>query len=149
MNIEFFVPGIPAPGGSKRHVGNGRIIEACKRTAPWRSCVAAEAHNAMNGRPVIGEPLFLILTFHMPRPKGHMGKRGLRPSAPMHHTVKPDCTKLLRAFEDACTGIVWADDAQVCHQTVSKVYAEGPCGAKVMITTLASTNEDLARTTGV
>ena len=31
----------PAPQGSKRHVGGGRLIEASKRVKPWRQAVAA------------------------------------------------------------------------------------------------------------
>jgi hypothetical protein len=77
--------------------------------------------------PLTG-PLRLSLAFSLPRPKGHSGARGLRPSAPAYPTTKPDATKLLRAVEDACTGILWHDDAQIVLQTVRKLYAsaEGP-----------------------
>jgi Holliday junction resolvase RusA-like endonuclease len=42
----------------------------------------------------------------------------------MHPTVKPDLTKLLRAVEDALTGVVWRDDSQIIHQVVNKEYAD-------------------------
>jgi hypothetical protein len=46
--IRFFVPGIPAPGGSKKafhHAKPGKIIvkDACKRNKPWRDTVASFA----------------------------------------------------------------------------------------------------------
>ena len=38
---EIFIPviGIPAPQGSKRHVGHGIMIENSKRVKPWRQDV--------------------------------------------------------------------------------------------------------------
>ena len=36
--------------------------------------------------------------------------------------MRPDATKLVRAVEDALTGLVWRDDAQVVIQTVRKRY---------------------------
>jgi Holliday junction resolvase RusA-like endonuclease len=40
--------------------------------------------------------------------------------------VMPDATKLLRGLEDALTGVVWHDDAQIVSQHVEKRYALGP-----------------------
>ena len=76
MTITFFVPGIPAPGGSKRsfrHRHSGKIItrEDCKRNPGWRSVVAASAMQAYSGPPLTG-PLSLQVSFHMPRPKGNI-----------------------------------------------------------------------------
>jgi Holliday junction resolvase RusA-like endonuclease len=124
--MEFFVPGIPAPGGSKRHIGGGRIIEDCKRTKGWRACVALAAMQA--GCVPLDGPLTMSIAFWMPRPKGHYRKDGrLKPSAPEYPTTKPDTTKLVRSTEDALKGICWRDDAQVVYQVASKVYA-GPNG---------------------
>ena len=88
-------------------------------------------------------PLNLEVDFYVPRPKGHFGKRGLRLSAPAFPTVKPDATKLLRAVEDALTGIVWRDDAQVVEQHVSKLYGE-PARAEIRIYKLSRLKEDVA-----
>lgn len=125
--VSFFVPGIPAPGGSKRHIGNGIMVDDAKRNVPWRESVGAEAYRAMDGRHPLHGALELVVVFAMPRPKAHYrtGKHAgeLKGTAPAWHTSKPDATKLLRAVEDAMTGIVWRDDAQVCFQRVSKCYA--------------------------
>lgn len=81
-------------------------------------------------------PVGLAVIFTLRRPKGHFGsgknRTKLRESAPAFPIVKPDCTKLLRAVEDACTGVVWADDAQVIEQAVSKVYGTRE-GAHVVV----------------
>jgi Holliday junction resolvase RusA-like endonuclease len=81
-------------------------------------------------------PLGLAATFTLRRPKGHFGTgrnaRKLKPSAACWPVVKPDATKLLRAIEDALTGVVWTDDAQVVEQLATKRYGE-PEGAHVEI----------------
>lgn len=76
------------------------------------------------GRALITGPVTLRVTFVRPRPAGHYGRTGLRPSAPAHPTVRPDLTKMLRALEDALTGVVWRDDAQVVHLDVVKAYGD-------------------------
>ena len=132
MTIAFFVPSTPRPGGSKRYVGHGRIIEDCKKNKDWRACVALSAFEHFPS-PLLGA-LSVAITFYMPRPKGHFRKDGsLKPKAPMYHTTKPDTTKLVRSTEDALTGIAWHDDAQVVEQRASKRYATATVGAMVEI----------------
>lgn len=134
MRVQFFVPGLPAPAGSKKafaHASTGKIIvtdTSGKRGRDWRACVADTAVIAMGGRAPIAGPLWLQVTFMMPRPRGHYGTGRnadrLRAGAPRYPVVKPDATKLLRAVEDALTGIVWRDDAQVVDQMAAKRYGE-------------------------
>ena len=70
-------------------------------------------------------PIKLFIIFQLRRPKAHYTTKGaVKSSAPPHPTVKPDLTKLLRAVEDALTGVVWRDDSQIIHQAVSKEYAD-------------------------
>jgi Holliday junction resolvase RusA-like endonuclease len=145
-SIEFFVPGIPAPGGSKRaFVVNGRAVvtDDSKRNKPWRACVSLAAREAYRGDPLTG-PLDLEVTCYMPRPKSHYrsGKMCalLKLDAPERHTKKPDATKLLRAIEDALTGIVWQDDAQISDQHVYKRYCS-KVGARVVVRSLAGTEK--------
>jgi crossover junction endodeoxyribonuclease RusA len=137
--VAFFVPGLPAPGGSKRafHGVGGRIIvtEDCRRSRPWRAVVQVAAHAAHAQAPLEG-PLRLTITFTLPRPRGHYGRRGLRPSAPGYPTTRPDLTKLVRALEDACTGLLWKDDATIVEQMIAKVYGDIP-GAAVRVEPVA------------
>ncbi len=132
-SVSFTIPGIAAPGGSKRalrtRTGRTVVIDACKRNGAWRGSVAAAAAGQMAGvEPFLG-PLDLQVLIYMPRPKAHYRRDSLRPDAPVWHEVRPDATKLLRAIEDAMTGIVWVDDSQVVRQRVEKRYAGsgGPC----------------------
>ena len=145
MAIEFFVPGVPAPGGSKKafynkRTGRAMIVDDCKRNKPWRESVAWTARETYDGPPLTG-PIDLYVEFFMPRPKAHYRTRNGEPtdevklSAPHYPMTKPDASKLLRALEDALTGILWRDDAQVVNQHAYKRYApawSGP-GAKVRV----------------
>lgn len=143
--IEFVVPGVPATGGSKRYLGqrNGRaiIVDNDKRNRSWRDAVACEAARAMKGRAPLVGAVRVCINFSMPRPKSHYSsaKQGekLKPSAPEHHSKRPDIDKLSRAVMDALTGVVWRDDAQVCRKSAEKTYSDQP-GARIVIQALDS-----------
>lgn len=139
--IEIRVVGIPAPGGSKRGFVNPRtgrvvIVEDAKRNKTWRESVAQAALAAYRGDALIG-PVGVEVVFLMPRPKGHYGSGRnagtLKRTAPCYHVTKPDATKLWRSTEDALTGLVWRDDAQVATQRVFKKYANKAPGAIIRI----------------
>ena len=134
--VSFTVYGKPQPAGSKRagQSKSGKLFvrDDAKGSAPWKRQVAQAAGEAVNGSGLLDGPLELSVIFTVPRPKGHYGVRGLRPSAPEWPAVRPDVTKLLRAIEDACTGVVWRDDAQVIAQHAYKVYGE-PARAEVSV----------------
>lgn len=142
--VSFFVPGLPAPGGSKRGFpikrANGTIgvsiVDDAKRNAPWRASVALEGSIAMDGREPLEGPLSLDVEFVMPRRKAHFrANGGVKITAPTHHASKPDRTKLLRALEDALTKIVWRDDTQVVDGRTTKRYGDRP-GAHVKVRTI-------------
>jgi len=123
--IEIRVHGIPAPQGSKRHVGNGRMIEMSRAVGPWREAIRAETQRVMEaGAEQVTGAAYVKLLFRMPRPKGHYGKRGLLPSAPLSPAGAPDLDKLIRAALDAITaGGAIRDDAQIVAIAASKHYA--------------------------
>jgi Holliday junction resolvase RusA-like endonuclease len=147
--LSFTVYGNAAPAGSKRHVGGGRIVDSSKRSAPWKDQVAQAAAlayaNAIGvfapDAPLLDGPLAVRMTFYVPRPKGHYSRRdaiggfvtgALVPSAPAYPTTRPDVLKLARAVEDACTGIVWRDDAQIVSEWLQKRYGE-PARVEVVV----------------
>ena len=151
-DIQFEVNGTPAPGGSKKvfsirrqgfHTGRFIVTDDAKHNKEWRAVVAAAARAAK--LPMLDGPIFLSVVFYMPRPKSHFWGinrirtvASLRADAPYYHTTKPDATKLLRSTEDALTGILWKDDAQIVIQVVQKLYVptsrEQP-GASIQVQT--------------
>jgi crossover junction endodeoxyribonuclease RusA len=137
--ITIEVRGLPAPQGSKRHVGHGIMVESSKQVGPWREAVRAEAQRVIPetpvGQPTTG-PLAVLIEFHLPRPKGHYGTgrnaSQVRPSAPTFPAWRPDLDKLTRAVLDGLTaGGAWVDDAQVVCLQAWKRYGQPGCLIKI------------------
>lgn len=125
------VRGMPAPQGSKRHVGKGRMIESSAGVKPWRDSVttyAVQARLKMRGFVKVTGPLRADMVFCFDRPKSHMGtgrNAGLvRPSAPLRPDVTPDLDKLVRSTSDALkTAGIYQDDALIVeYGRVGKWY---------------------------
>lgn len=138
--ISFFVQGIAKPAGSKRgfyiaKITRVVITDACKGSRDWKTDVKHTAQSVYQGALITG-PVMLSLTFQVLRPKGHFrtGVRAneLRESAPAFPIVKPDVLKLARGVEDALTGIIWKDDAQIVSERLEKVYGAVP-GVRVEV----------------
>jgi len=141
MMLEFFVAGTPAAQGSAKAfvvAGRAHVTHDSKRTMPWRQQVWATAahHVDLAGWTVEPDaPLDVELEFALIRPRGHFGKRGIKPSAPSWPAKKPDIDKLTRCVLDGLTGVVYADDSRVVSVHARKVYAtEGqPAGATIRV----------------
>jgi crossover junction endodeoxyribonuclease RusA len=122
--LSVFIPGDPAPQGSKRYVGkdrNGRAIlaESSVNVKGWRETVTTYIVAAMRARrPRYVGPLALELSFALRRPRS--------PPAPTHIT-KPDLSKLLRAVEDSMVdaGLI-KDDSHIVIELITKHYPAGP-----------------------
>jgi Holliday junction resolvase RusA-like endonuclease len=151
MMVAFWVPGQPATAGNKRAIAyhgrdgrlhsaviEGRTARSTAHAKAWRATVAMAAQEAMvRARliPLCG-PLRLVAYFVRVRPSNHYRTTGqLRPRAPQWPTTRPDSTKLLRALEDAATGICWGDDSQIVQHQITKLYGHTPgCAVAVAST---------------
>lgn len=131
--ITIEVYGIPRPGGGKiagfnRKTGKPFVRPGNPNTAPWRADVALAASKAYSG-PLLENAIFMTYDFRFPRPKSHYGSgknsHMLKKDAPVFHSKTPDLTKIIRSTEDALTGVVWKDDAQVYSRQEVKRYCEG------------------------
>ena len=153
--FHFVVLGRPQPAGSKRaflirkagEVKGVAVTEDAKHSRTWRQLVQSAATDALGWTPEpdtwgyfsLAGPLVLEATFYVARPAGHFGTGRnagvVRASAPRFPTVRPDATKLVRALEDALTGLVWRDDAQVVSQHIHKRFGT-PERAEVTVSRL-------------
>lgn len=130
-DLTVTVHGLPAPQGSKRHVGNGVMIESSNKVKPWRQDVkfaALDVTRVIPGWLPLDGPLVASMVFTFARNKGHYrtGRNAhlLKDTAPDRHSSTPDLSKLVRSTEDALTGVVWKDDARVSEYVrLGKWYA--------------------------
>lgn len=146
QTVTVWVPGIPAPQGSKkavpRYQGRGHtrqftgrvaLVESSHAVKPWREDIrgrllALQRHER-RAWPYTG-PVSLVLEFVVPRPKA-TPKRRTPPAI-----KQPDLDKLTRAVGDAITSAqVWRDDSQVTGLYASKRLAEidEPTGCRITI----------------
>lgn len=116
--LTVIVHGLPAPQGSKRHVGNGVMIESSKNVKPWREAVKHAALDALGrAQYSFSGPVILEIVFTLPKPKSAPKNRITYPDK------KPDISKLIRSTEDALTDAgVWEDDARVIDEHALKVF---------------------------
>lgn len=132
-DLEFTVTNHrPAPQGSKRHVGGGRLLEQSKRVAPWRAAVDTAARAAMTARHVMqygGRPLEQPQPLDGPLSVEIVFTVRKQASAPKTRVTWPttrdsgDLDKLLRSTFDALTtaGAV-ADDSRIVEVVSRKVF---------------------------
>ena len=119
LSLPFTVYGVPRPQGSKRHVGNGRMVESSQHVAEWRDLVALTASVEQAGRPLIEGPVIVDIIFGFGLPKRPGKRRSQDP-----HAQRPDLDKLVRAVLDALTGVMYTDDSQVVELSARKVWVE-------------------------
>jgi Holliday junction resolvase RusA-like endonuclease len=120
------VPGIPVTQGSgtiitSRSTGRA-FFKYPPKLAPWRADVkaaAAYARRLAGLTAPIDSPVRLWVTFYLPRPQS-LPKRDTMPRR------KPDLSKLIRAAEDAMTGVLLVDDARIVDVIASKRYDPFP-----------------------
>lgn len=144
IQMQLRVKGEPVPAGSYRPVPirkqgidvGSRVINDNPKTKGWQTLITWSwwKHVRLVMGPdwfPWGGPVVLRATFYFARPAAHYGRgkyaEKLRRDAPAAKVTKPDVSKLLRAIEDAMTGVVYKDDAQIVSATTSKEFGEPGC----------------------
>lgn len=130
MKVSFVCYSRAAPQGSKRHIGNGVMIESSKRVKPFRDDVrkAAQSVELPPDWPMAA-PMRVGMRFHFARPKSHFQRNGsgevaLTKSAPEEATSHGlgDIEKLARSVNDALSTVLFNDDRQVVEMHLAKAY---------------------------
>ena len=126
VHIEFTVPAIPIAQPRPRAMafaGHARVYEPKQHpVAAFKASVRMAAKEAYSGPPLQG-PLRVDCTFVFPRPKSMIWKK--RPMQRERHAKKPDRDNCDKAVLDALSGLMWADDCQVCAGQIEKWIAGG------------------------
>ena len=141
--LDVFVPGRPAPQGSKhgRAIYTGRgadrkftgkiaQVESSKTVGLWRGDIREVVAKLHGNRPAVTCAVMVMLAFVMPRPASTPKRR--TPAA----VKRPDLDKLIRGVLDAITSAgVWVDDSQVVdlHATKRIAGIGEPAGCHITI----------------
>src|SRR5690606_9506573 len=134
--MSITVLGKPAPQGSKRHVGGGRLIEQSKRVTPWREAVKEATIRRLEVRSLetyggTGQtsllrllgPVAVEIDFVFDPPKSAPKRRRTWPIT----RSSGDVDKLLRASFDALADAgAFKDDSQVIDVRARKVHTDDP-----------------------
>lgn len=124
--VSFFVPGVPAPQGSKTLNRYGAMYEANKRLKPWRDQVVFHAKRAHGRGDPIDAAVKVTAVFWFPKPRTTKFKE--------HPAGKPDVDKLCRAVLDSLTiARVIRDDARVVELFARKEWADTKNGAQITV----------------
>lgn len=127
--------GQPRPRAFAR--GNRAAVYDPGTAEGWKGQIALAVQGLLPPAPIAG-PVYVSITFYLPRPKRLMRKKD--PDEEIPHTGKPDLDNLVKAVFDALTQVgLWEDDSQVYSSVVHKVYVAkgGRPGAGIMVKPLA------------
>lgn len=118
--ITIVVRDTPQPQGSKSafalrkagaFTGRAVVVEDNQKVRPWREAVRSEAQRAVEaaaeGTYPLEGPVIMAVTLTVPKPRSAPKTKVTYPGK------KPDALKLLRSTEDALSGLVYVDDAQI------------------------------------
>jgi Holliday junction resolvase RusA-like endonuclease len=123
--IRIEIPGKPIGKGRARSTRDGRHYTPAT-TLAWEAGARVDAMVAMR-RDGLFEPMngpvrvAVSAVFEPPKSWSRL-ERAKAMDGP--HIIKPDIDNLAKAAMDACNGIVWVDDCQVCELSASKRYGE-------------------------
>ena len=124
--ITFTVAGDPVPQPRARITTRGKFAHAyTPKKHPinnFRDAIAAAAKDAIGDAEPTGECVSVVIDAVFARPKSHMTKRGVKPTAPK--IPRPDCDNIAKGVLDSLALIVWLDDTQVQRIVVEKSYGD-------------------------
>lgn len=150
--ITFTIPGEPVSQGRPRafyRPGLGVRVYDPQKSRNWKATAQqhmADALNAANlAAPLVVEgavELHVVAVFTCPR--SHWRKRHPTPRRPK--MSRPDAENVAKAVQDAASGVLFTDDAQVARLVVEKwIGAQGEApGVTIFVRAIEPTHVPLA-----
>ena len=127
--IRFIIPVKPVGKARPRFTrrANGKGIRSYNAQVTEEGEILLHCMAIWGDRPPITGAFMISGEFVFARPKSHFGtgrnSGKLKPSAPAHHTSKPDVDNILKIILDALQGVIFADDSQCVSVDCRKRYA--------------------------
>jgi Holliday junction resolvase RusA-like endonuclease len=111
MKIEFTIYGEPVPKGRPKVAVRGKFarVYTPKKTRKWEDIVALQSLQYKPPQP-LDCPLYVILKFHLQRPKS-------LPKKVINHIKRPDLDNLVKSILDPLNKIFWRDDSIIVYLT--------------------------------
>ena len=123
MAVTFTIAGEPVPQPRPRVSTRGGFARAyVPKEHPvhaYRKAIAEAADEA--GLVAQDEPLNVVIDAVFERPKSHLNKAGVKPTAP--RLPRPDVDNLAKAVLDALQDVI-GDDTNVARLVVEKSYGQ-------------------------
>jgi Holliday junction resolvase RusA-like endonuclease len=123
LAVTFTIAGEPVPQPRPRVSTRGGFarayVPAKHPVHAYRQSLAAAARAAGLGET--GEPLNVVIDAVFERPKSHLNKAGVKPTAP--RLPRPDVDNLAKAVLDALQDVI-GDDTNVARLVVEKSYGQ-------------------------
>jgi len=135
--VQFTIPGEVVPWARAGAMGKRHFTP--KRQADFMSVVRTIAAVAMRGKSPLSGPVSMDVRATYLVPESWSKKRK---DAAYWKSTKPDSSNIVKLLEDSISKIVFADDAQVAHLNVVKIY--GPV-ASVRVSVEALGEDDECR----
>lgn len=118
MSYEFDIPISPVAKGRPRFDRRTGIVYTPSKTRSAETNLKFFLARQWGRDPPLEGPLEVKIVFSFLRPESVSEKK--RP----FHTVKPDCSNLVKVIEDAGNKLIWRDDSLIFSLKIIKQYAE-------------------------
>lgn len=147
--LEITLPGEPCAQGRPRafyRPGIGVRMYDPEKSRSWKGMAQVHMREALAaagaGSPLFADgPVELLVVAVFTCPRSHWRKRDPIPRRPK--ATRPDGENIAKAIQDAGTGILWLDDAQVARLVVEKVYGAQGESPMVQLTVRAMAPETM------
>lgn len=124
----FLINGEPVPQGRPRFVSRGKFVQTYdpKKSKDYKKLVKQQVKAQFHDE-ILSGALNVELKVYRPIQKSITKKeRSLRLSGEHRPTIKGDIDNYFKAVTDACTGLIWVDDAQIVSTKSNKYYSDNP-----------------------
>ena len=133
--VTFTVEGQPVGKQRPRFRRTGNFVSTYTdaKTKTYEALVKEVAQKAMGSSDPLETPVAFYCLISLPVPKSYSKKRveACLNGSEMP-TKKPDWDNMAKSVADAMNGVIYVDDSQIVHATISKKYST-TAGVDVMV----------------